>query len=116
MSAVPPRCCNSSAASNTHPQPLNPSPLPSSTINPAASTGGKKHKRKKKKKGKKKGGKGGKGAASDAAADEDEDDEEELTYDEIARRIPQLKLSTLLAAEKQFLEADADHSGHIDAG
>ena len=38
-----------------------------------------------------------------------------MSYQEICAQFPTLLLSTLLAAETAFLEADVDGSGEIDA-
>jgi hypothetical protein len=58
-------------------------------------------------------------AAAAAASPEEPDDEEEeepdeIGYDEIAAKIPDVKLALVLEAEKQFGQADADGSGSLD--
>ncbi len=46
--------------------------------------------------------------------DDKANDDAAITYEDIAHECPNLKLSTLLVAEKAFIETDVDHSGEID--
>ena len=47
---------------------------------------------------------------------EDEEGEgEEISMEMIAERLPDVKLSLVITAEKQFAEADRDDSGFLDA-
>lgn len=80
-------------------------------------------KSKKKKKKAKKGKKNSKSKSPDTtdeepsagAEAEDEHEGEDISYEDIADRLPGVSLALVLAAEKQFASADLDGSGTLDA-
>ena len=87
-----------------------------------------KHKKKKKKRGKTARKRGGGSSSSKNEGSDDDDDEaegdgdeeeqvgtEEISFSLILEKLPDLKLKTLLDAEKQFSEADLDKSGWLNA-
>ncbi|XP_035676619.1 myb-like protein X [Branchiostoma floridae] len=60
-----------------------------------------------------------KGAKDKTKEEKDEDEDEQDTYryyTEIAEKFPNMKLSTILDAEKKFVAADEDGNGTIDEG